>query len=150
VLGGFKAQGKTASRAAQIAEDALALQAAGCFSIVFEAVPAEVMAALMPRLDTSVVIGIGAGPATDGQVLVFHDLLGIFGGHAAKFVKRYAKVREEMVRGVAAYADEVRSRAFPATEHTYAVDAEELEAFRRYLDQEAVADTDWDWSATEI
>jgi 3-methyl-2-oxobutanoate hydroxymethyltransferase len=149
-LGGFKAQGKTASRAAQIAEDALALQAVGCFSIVFEAVPAEVMAALMPRLDTSVVIGIGAGVDTDGQVLVFHDLLGIFGGHAAKFVKLYANVREEMVRGVAAYADEVRSRAFPAAEHTYAVDAEELEAFRRYLDQETLADTDWDWSATEI
>jgi 3-methyl-2-oxobutanoate hydroxymethyltransferase len=149
-LGGFKAQGKTASRAAQIAEDALALQAVGCFSIVFEAIPADVTAALMPRIDTAAVIGIGAGPDTDGQVLVFHDLLGIFGGHAAKFVKRYANVREEMVRGVAAYADEVRSRAFPSAEHTYAVDAEELEAFRRYLDQEALADTDWDWSATEI
>jgi 3-methyl-2-oxobutanoate hydroxymethyltransferase len=149
-LGGYKAQGKTASRAAQIAEDALALQAVGCFSVVFEAIPSEVTAALMPRMDRAAVIGIGAGPDTDGQVLVFHDLLGIFGGHAAKFVKRYAEVREEMVRGVAAYADEVRSRAFPATEHTYAVDAEELEVFRRYLAQESLADTDWDWSATEI
>ena len=149
-LGGFKAQGKTASRAAQIAEDALALQAVGCFAIVFEAIPAEVTAALMPRMDTAAVIGIGAGPDTDGQVLVFHDLLGIFGGHAPKFVKRYADLREEMVRGVAAYADEVRARAFPAAEHTYAVDAEELEAFRRYLDQETLADADWDWSATEI
>jgi 3-methyl-2-oxobutanoate hydroxymethyltransferase len=149
-LGGYKAQGKTASRAAQIAEDALALQAVGCFSIVFEAMPTEVTAVLMPRMDTAAVIGIGAGADTDGQVLVFHDLLGIFGGHAAKFVKRYANVREEMVRGVAAYADEVRSRAFPAAEHTYAVDAEELEAFRRYLDQEALTEADWDWSATEI
>jgi 3-methyl-2-oxobutanoate hydroxymethyltransferase len=149
-LGGFKAQGKTATRAAQIAEDALALQAVGCFSIVFEAIPAEVTAALMPRMDTAAVIGIGAGADTDGQVLVFHDLLGIFGGHAPKFVKRYADLREEMVRGVAAYADEVRARAFPAAEHTYAVDAEELDAFRRYLDQETLADADWDWSATEI
>jgi 3-methyl-2-oxobutanoate hydroxymethyltransferase len=149
-LGGLKAQGKTASRAAQIAEDALSLQAVGCFSIVFEAMPAEVTAALMPRMDSAVIIGIGAGADTDGQVLVFHDLLGIFGGHAAKFVKRYAEVREEMVRGVAAYADEVRRRAFPAAEHAYAVDAEELEAFRRYLDQETLAAKDWDWSATEI
>jgi 3-methyl-2-oxobutanoate hydroxymethyltransferase len=148
-LGGFKAQGKTASRAAQIAEDALALQAVGCFSIVFEAIPAAVTAALMPRMDTAAVIGIGAGPA-DGQVLVFHDLLGIFGGHAPKFVKRYADVREEMIRGVAAYADEVRSRAFPSADHTYAVDAEELQAFRRYLDQESLTAGDWDWSATEI
>jgi 3-methyl-2-oxobutanoate hydroxymethyltransferase len=149
-LGGFKAQGKTASRAAQIAEDALALQAIGCFSIVFEAMPAEVTAALMPRMDTAVIIGIGAGVDTDGQVLVFHDLLGIFGGHAPKFVKRYADVRSEMVRGVAAYADDVRSRAFPAPEHTYAVEPEELEAFRRYLAQETLAEADWDWSATEI
>jgi 3-methyl-2-oxobutanoate hydroxymethyltransferase len=149
-LGGFKAQGKTASRAAQIAEDALALQAIGCFSIVFEAMPAEVTATLMPRMNTAAIIGIGAGADTDGQVLVFHDLLGIFGGHAPKFVKRYADVRSEMVRGVTAYADEVRSRAFPAPEHTYAVEPEELEAFRRYLDQETLAETDWDWSATEI
>ena len=149
-LGGFKAQGKTAGRAAQIAEDALALQAVGCFSIVFEAMPSEVTAALMPRMNTAAIIGIGAGVETDGQVLVFHDLLGIFGGHAPKFVKRYADVRSEMVRGVAAYADEVRSRAFPAPEHTYAVEPEELEAFRRYLDQETLAEADWDWSATEI
>jgi 3-methyl-2-oxobutanoate hydroxymethyltransferase len=149
-LGGFKAQGKTASRAAQIAEDALALQAVGCFSIVFEAIPAEVSAALMPRMDTAAVIGIGAGPDTDGQVLVFHDLLGIFGGHAPKFVKRYADVRAEMVRGVSAYADDVRSRAFPSADQAYAVDPEELEAFRRYLDQESLSASDWDWSATEI
>ncbi|HEX2466891.1 MAG TPA: 3-methyl-2-oxobutanoate hydroxymethyltransferase [Solirubrobacterales bacterium] len=149
-LGGFKAQGKTAGRAAQIAEDALALQAIGCFSIVFEAIPADVTSALMPRMDTAAVIGIGAGPESDGQVLVFHDLLGIFGGHAPKFVKRYADVREEMVRGVSAYVEEVRSRAFPAPEHTYAIDAEELAAFRRYLDQETLVDADWDWSATEI
>jgi 3-methyl-2-oxobutanoate hydroxymethyltransferase len=150
-LGGFKAQGKTASRAAEVAEDALALQAVGCFAIVFEAMPAAVSEALMPAMATTVVIGIGAGPATDGQVLVFHDLLGIFGGHAPKFVKRYAGVREEMVRGVVNYARDVRERAFPAPEHTYSIDSEELEAFRRYLDQESLASTfGGDWSATEI
>ena len=104
-LGGYKAQGKTASRAAQIAEEALALQAAGCFAIVFEAMPAAVTEALMPNMEIPV-IGIGAGVDCDGQVLVFHDLLGIFGGHAAKFVKRYADVRGEMVSGVGG----VRSR----------------------------------------
>ena len=149
-LGGYKAQGRTAGRAAQIAEEALALQAAGCFAIVFEAVPAAVTEALMPKLEVPV-IGIGAGAGTDGQVLVFHDLLGIFGGHAAKFVKRYAEVRAEMVRGVAAYADEVRSGAFPGPEHIYSVEPAELAEFRRYLDQEALSpDADWDWSATEI
>lgn len=148
-LGGFRAQGKTAGQAAQIAEEALALQAAGCFAIVFEAVPAAVTEALMPRMEIPV-IGIGAGAGTDGQVLVFHDLLGIFGGHAAKFVKRYANVRQEMVRGVAAYASEVRSGAFPGPEHIYSVEPAELAEFRRYLDQETLAGgtfshSDWDW-----
>jgi len=95
-LGGFKTQGKTAEAAAKLADDALALQAVGCFAIVFEAVPAAVTEALMEKIEVPV-IGIGAGPATDGQVLVFHDLLGIFSGHQAKFVKRFAEVREAMV-----------------------------------------------------
>jgi 3-methyl-2-oxobutanoate hydroxymethyltransferase len=104
----------------------------------------------MPRM-TVPVIGIGAGAQTDGQVLVFHDLLGIFAGHAPKFVKRYADVRERMVRGVREYAAEVRARSFPAAEHAYAVDPAELEAFRRYLDQESLAGTfGGDWTATEI
>src|ERR671937_2816286 len=123
-LGGFKAQGRTADRAAQIAEEALALQAAGCFAIVFEAVPAEVSAALMENMDVPV-IGIGAGPATDGQVLVFHDLLGFFGGHEPRFVKRYANLREEIVRAVSTYTADVRERRFPASQHTYAVDSSE-------------------------
>jgi 3-methyl-2-oxobutanoate hydroxymethyltransferase len=149
-LGGFRAQGKTADQAVRIAEEAFALQAAGCFAIVFEAVPGPVSGELVPRLSVPV-IGIGAGAATDGQVLVWHDLLGIYGGHQAKFVKRYAEVREEMVRGVGEYAREVRERAFPAPEHTYAIDEAELVAFRRYLDQESLAATfGGDWSATEI
>jgi 3-methyl-2-oxobutanoate hydroxymethyltransferase len=151
-LGGFRAQGKTAGRASTIAEEALQLQAAGCFAIVFEAIPADITEALMKQM-TAPVIGIGAGPATDGQVLVFHDLLGIFGGHAPKFVKRYAEVREEMIRGVGEYAREVRERRFPRPEHTYAVEAAEVEAFRRYLTQERLTEADTfggDWSATEI
>jgi 3-methyl-2-oxobutanoate hydroxymethyltransferase len=149
-LGGFKAQGKTADQAVKIAEEALALQAAGCFAIVFEAVPAAISEVLVPKLSVPV-IGIGAGAETDGQVLVWHDLLGIYSGHTAKFVKRYANLREEMVRGVGEYAREVRERAFPGPEHTYSIDPEELEAFRRYLDQESLASTfGGDWSATEI
>lgn len=148
-LGGYRAQGRSAVRASEIAEEALALQAAGCVGIVFEAIPADVTAALMPKM-TVPVIGIGAGPATDGQVLVFHDLLGIVEGHAPRFVKRYASVQREMVRGVREYAAEVRSGAYPGPEHGYSIDADELEAFRRYLEQESLAGSDWDWAATEI
>ncbi|MDX6588226.1 MAG: 3-methyl-2-oxobutanoate hydroxymethyltransferase [Solirubrobacterales bacterium] len=150
-LGGYKAQGKTAERAAQIADEALALQDAGCFAIVFEAVPAAFTEAIMGRMDIPV-IGIGAGHDTDGQVLVFHDLLGIFGGHAAKFVKRYANVREEMISGVSQFADEVRSGAFPGPEHIYAIEPAELSEFREYLGQQRDAEetgtfshSDWDW-----
>lgn len=143
-LGGFKAQGRTAEQAAKIAEDALALQAVGCFAIVFEAVPAAVTAPLMDKLELPV-IGIGAGPATDGQVLVFHDLLGFYGGHAPRFVKRYANLRGQMVDGMRSYADEVRHGRFPADEHTYSIDPDELDEFRRYLDQESLAGSAWDW-----
>ncbi|REF35291.1 3-methyl-2-oxobutanoate hydroxymethyltransferase [Thermasporomyces composti] len=131
-LGGFKAQGRTAASAARIAEDALALQEAGCFAIVFEAIPAAVTELIMPAMEVPV-IGIGAGPATDGQVLVFHDLLGVLGGRTPKFVKPYANVREQMVAGVAAYVREVRTRAFPGPEHTYGIDPEELTAVRQRL-----------------
>jgi 3-methyl-2-oxobutanoate hydroxymethyltransferase len=144
-LGGFKTQGKTADSAARLAEEALALQAAGSFAIVFEAVPAQVAEALVPKLDVPV-IGIGAGLATDGQVLVFHDLLGITQGHIPKFVKRYAEVGEAMVDGVASFADEVRSRRFPAPEHTYSVEPDELAEFERWLEQESLAGASaWDW-----
>jgi 3-methyl-2-oxobutanoate hydroxymethyltransferase len=125
-LGGYKAQGRTAERALGVARDAFALQDAGCFSIVFEAIPAAVTEVLMPRLEIPV-IGIGAGPATDGQVLVFHDLLGIYDGHAPRFAKRFADVKAQMVAGVAQYAAEVRAGEFPAPEHTYSIDDAELE-----------------------
>jgi 3-methyl-2-oxobutanoate hydroxymethyltransferase len=131
-LGGYRAQGRTSERALTVARDALALQEAGCFSIVFEAIPAAVAAELMPRLEIPV-IGIGAGPATDGQVLVFHDLLGIYDGHAPRFAKRYADIKAEMVAGVAEYVGEVRRRAFPGPEHGYSIDDEELARFRAAL-----------------
>jgi 3-methyl-2-oxobutanoate hydroxymethyltransferase len=129
MLGGYRAQGRTAARARQVLEDAVALQEAGCFSIVFEAIPAEVTDAIMPHLEIPV-IGIGAGASTDGQVLVLHDLLAIHDDFQPKFVKRFAAVKAEMRRGVEAYAEEVRSRRFPAPEHTYGIAPEELDRFR--------------------
>ena len=129
-LGGHRAQGKTAARALAVARDAIALQEAGCFAIVFEAIPAAVVEEIMPALEIPV-IGIGAGPATDGQVLVFHDLLGIYDGHVPRFVKRYAEVRAEMAAGLAGFTAEVRGRTFPRPEHCYAIDSEELERFRQ-------------------
>jgi 3-methyl-2-oxobutanoate hydroxymethyltransferase len=117
-LGGYRSQGRTAERALEVTEDALALEEAGCFALVFEAVPSELTEMVVPRLEVPV-IGIGAGPNTDGQVLVLHDLLGIYDGHAARFVKRYADIRKAMIDGVAAYADDVRERRYPAPEHGY-------------------------------
>ncbi|HET9103120.1 MAG TPA: 3-methyl-2-oxobutanoate hydroxymethyltransferase [Solirubrobacteraceae bacterium] len=131
-LGGYRAQGRDTAAAARIAAEAMALQAAGCFSIVFEAIPAAVTAELMPRMEIPV-IGIGAGPAADGQVLVFHDLLGIREGRGARFVQRYGDLQAEMEAGVRAYADDVRSRRYPAPEHAYSIDAGELAEFRAAL-----------------
>jgi 3-methyl-2-oxobutanoate hydroxymethyltransferase len=132
-LGGYRAQGRTAERALAVARDALALQEAGCFSVVFEAIPAAVSELVMERMEVPV-IGIGAGPATDGQVLVFHDLLGIYEGLSPRFAKRYAQLKGEMVAGVSAYADEVRAGRFPGAEHTYSIDPEELDRFRTELE----------------
>jgi 3-methyl-2-oxobutanoate hydroxymethyltransferase len=146
-LGGFKAQGRTAEAAAKLTEEAFALQAVGCFAIVFEAIHSAVTEALMPKLEIPV-IGIGAGPATDGQVLVLHDLLGVYAGHKPKFVKRYADIRGESLKGLRAYADDVRAGRFPnEKEHTYSIPPEELEEFARYLEDEALVGTDtpWDW-----
>jgi 3-methyl-2-oxobutanoate hydroxymethyltransferase len=131
-LGGYRAQGRNAKAAARIAREAVALQDAGCFSIVLEAIPAAVTAELMPLLSVPV-IGIGAGPATDGQVLVFHDLLGIRQGHGARFVQRYADLQDEMDAGVAAYAADVRERRYPAPEHSYGIKERELAEFQGEL-----------------
>ena len=131
-LGGYRAQGRNTAAAARIASEALALEAAGCFSLVFEAMPAAVTAELMERIQIPV-IGIGAGPATDGQVLVFHDLLGIREGRGARFVQRYADLQAEMNAGVSAYAADVRARRYPRPEHTYSIDEQELAGFRAGL-----------------
>ena len=131
-LGGYRAQGRSAAAAARVAADALALQDAGCFSIVFEAIPSRVAAELMTRIEVPV-IGIGAGPATDGQVLVFHDLLGIREGLGARFVKRYADLQDDMVAGVAAFADDVRAKRYPESQHGYSIEQQELDIFRERL-----------------
>jgi 3-methyl-2-oxobutanoate hydroxymethyltransferase len=131
-LGGYKAQGRSAAAAVAIADGALALQEAGCFAVVFEAIPSAVAALIMERMEIPV-IGIGAGPSTDGQVLVFHDLLGIREGRGARFVQRYAELQPEMDAGVAAFAADVRSRAYPAPEHGYAIEDAELAAFEAAL-----------------
>jgi 3-methyl-2-oxobutanoate hydroxymethyltransferase len=131
-LGGYRAQGRSGGAALRIAREALALQAAGCFAIVFEAIPAAVATELMSVMEIPV-IGIGAGASTDGQVLVFHDLLGIREGRGARFVRRYADLQDEMNAGVAAYAADVRARRFPGPEHAYSIEPDQLEEFRAEL-----------------
>jgi len=131
-LGGYRSQGRTAERALNVLHDALALQDAGCFAVVFEAIPSALTEAIMPRMEIPV-IGIGAGGATDGQVLVFHDLLGIYSGHAARFVKRYANVRDEMISGVKEFADEVRARRYPQEEHGYTMAPDEIARLHELL-----------------
>jgi 3-methyl-2-oxobutanoate hydroxymethyltransferase len=128
-LGGYRAQGRTAERARDVLEDALALQKAGCFAIVVEAIPSEVTDVIMQYMEVPV-IGIGAGPSTDGQVLVLHDLLAIHEGFKPKFVKEYAAVGAAMVAGVRAYAEEVRDRTFPGPQHSYGIAPEELERLK--------------------
>jgi 3-methyl-2-oxobutanoate hydroxymethyltransferase len=132
MLGGFKAQGRTAAKAVQLYEDALALEEAGCFAIVLEAVPTPVAEAITEALEIPT-IGIGAGAACDGQVLVWHDLLGLYEGHAPRFVKQYAELASVMQAAVADYAAEVRSGAFPEQQHTYSIPEEELALFEEAL-----------------
>ena len=141
-LGGYRAQGRTAERATQVMQDALELQDAGCFAVVFEAIPAEVTDMVMQQMEI-IVIGIGAGPSTDGQVLVLHDLLGVHDGHVAKFVRRFADVRAEMVRGVDAYTAAVRTRQFPAPEHSYSIPPEELERLQERPPRRDAPAYDW-------
>ncbi|HVW88961.1 MAG TPA: 3-methyl-2-oxobutanoate hydroxymethyltransferase [Gaiellaceae bacterium] len=131
-LGGFKAQGRSADAAKRLYDDALALQEAGAFAIVLEAVPAAVAARVTEALAVPT-IGIGAGAGTDGQVLVWHDMLGMYAGRTPRFVKRYAEVAEEIGDAVTRYAQEVRSGEFPEDRHAYGISAEELAAFEAAL-----------------
>jgi 3-methyl-2-oxobutanoate hydroxymethyltransferase len=129
MLGGHRAQGREWHKAKKVFDDAVALEAAGCFAIVLECVPEPVAAAITGRLRIPT-IGIGSGAATDGQVLVLHDALGMRpGAHVPKFVKRFADIGDEMEAGVHRYADEVRARTYPAPEHTFGIAPEELAAF---------------------
>ncbi|MEP7041190.1 MAG: 3-methyl-2-oxobutanoate hydroxymethyltransferase [Chloroflexota bacterium] len=131
-LGGYKAQGRTAERARRMLDDALALQEAGCYSLVLEAVPTSVAQRITASLQIPT-IGIGAGPACDGQVLVYHDLLGLTEGHTARFVKRYADLATVIREALAAFAADVRSGAYPEERHTYGMPADEQAAFEADL-----------------
>jgi len=142
MLGGYKAQGRTAAKARQLFADALALQAAGCFAIVLEAVPDRVAARISEALRIPT-IGIGAGPHCDGQVLVWHDLLGINEGSAPKFVKRFAGVGEETRRGLEAFAAEVRAGTYPADEHTYHMTDAEYALFESEIAPGVLVADDW-------
>jgi 3-methyl-2-oxobutanoate hydroxymethyltransferase len=133
MLGGYKAQGRTAAKARSLLADAQALQDAGCFAIVLEAVPAPVATRISQALRIPT-IGIGAGPGCDGQVLVWHDLLGLTEGRAPRFVKRYAHLAQDIRTALAAYSADVRSGAFPTEEHSYGIPEEELALFESELD----------------
>jgi 3-methyl-2-oxobutanoate hydroxymethyltransferase len=133
--GGFRAQARSSDSARKLLDDSLALQAAGCFALVLEAVPSPVGAAVTERLEIPT-IGIGAGPRTDGQVLVLNDLLGLFEDFKPRFVKRYAKLADEMGRAVNDFAQEVRLRRFPTDEHCYDMEPGELERFLVAIEQD--------------
>lgn len=131
-VGGFRAQGRTSDRAFQVVQDALALQDAGCCCIVFEAIPAPVAEMAMERIEIPV-IGIGAGSATDGQVLVWHDLLGLYEWGSPRFVKRYVDLRPQILEALQRYSTEVRTGQFPTGEYTYSIDPAELTELRELL-----------------
>src|SRR5919202_2913725 len=133
MLGGFKARGRTAGRAIRLVADSLAHERAGCFSVVLEAVPPPVAAQITRELSIPT-IGIGARADCDGQVLVYHDLLGYQEG-GPRFVKQYAQLGPEIQAALARYAEEVRSGAFPDERHTYAMPDEELAEFEASLVQ---------------
>ena len=125
-LGGFKVQGKSAQAARQLIDDALALEAAGCFSIVLEAIPAPLAEHITGRLAIPT-IGIGAGPDCDGQVLVIHDLVGLYDRFTPKFVKQYARINEPVCQALRPYREEVQNRAFPTAAHSFTMKAEEMD-----------------------
>jgi 3-methyl-2-oxobutanoate hydroxymethyltransferase len=132
MLGGFRAQGRTAEKARALLQDTQALEAAGCFAIVLEAVPAQVALRITQSLNVPT-IGIGSGRGCDGQVLVFHDHLGLYDGKAPRFVKRYADLAADTRSALERYAADVRSGAFPRDVHTYSIPEDELAAFEEIL-----------------
>jgi 3-methyl-2-oxobutanoate hydroxymethyltransferase len=132
VLGGFRVQGRSAAGARQLLQDAHALEDAGAFSVVVEAVPAMVGAALTEALSVPT-LGIGAGPQCSGQVLIWHDLFGLYHGHTPKFARRYGEAGRVIAEGLAAYAADVRARRFPTDDYTYGVPEAERAAIERVL-----------------
>ena len=125
-LGGFKVQGKSAQAGRQLIEDAIALEDAGCFSIVLEAIPAPLAEHITGRI-TIPTIGIGAGPGCDGQVLVIHDLVGLYDRFTPKFVKQYARLSDSIAAALGQYKTEVESRAFPGEAHSFTMKSEEMD-----------------------
>ena len=132
MLGGLKAQGRTATKARALLDDALALEQAGCFAVVLEAVPAPVAERITDALAVPT-IGIGSGAACDGQVLVYHDLLGLYEGHTPRFVKRYADIGGSIEAALSRFAADVRERRYPEDAHTYTIPADELARFEAEL-----------------
>lgn len=128
MFGGFRIQGKTADSAMKILEDAFAIQDAGCFMLEFEAVPAKIAAVISQQLEIPT-IGIGAGVGCDGQILLGHDLLGVFTDFKPKFTKRYANLTEVALKGIEAYIKDVKAGTFPDDDHSYGVDEREYEKF---------------------
>jgi 3-methyl-2-oxobutanoate hydroxymethyltransferase len=133
-LGGYKVQGKTAGAATRLLKDAMSLEEAGCYSIVLEAVPAQVAEVISNRLHIPT-IGIGAGVGCDGQVLVYHDLLGLFDRFTPKFVKKYANLAPIISEAISEFVSDVENKRFPAEEHTYPISDDELQAFTDTLSQ---------------
>ena len=133
-LGGFRAQGKSASTAKRLLEDALLLEEAGCFSIVLESVPAR-LAELVSKKLSIPTMGIGAGIGCDGQVLVTHDLLGLFDRFTPKFVKKYADFHGEMQRAFTEYISDVKSRSFPGSEHSVEMDEAQWQQLMKEVEQ---------------
>ena len=125
-FGGFKVQGKNMQRAKQIVEDALSVQEAGAFMVTLECIPEKLASLITDILDIPT-IGIGAGNGCDGQVLVYHDMLGMFTDFKPKFVKHFGNIGEEMTKAFVSYRDEVKSKAYPATEHTFKIEDEIME-----------------------
>lgn len=141
LAGSYKARGRTAAEARRIFDEARALERAGCFAVVLEAIPAQVAARITEALKIPT-IGIGAGASCDGQVLVWHDLLGLTRGHVPRFVKRYADLSETILDALRRYAADVRSAEFPDDTHTYGMPAEELARFEAQL-RDSRADRDF-------
>jgi 3-methyl-2-oxobutanoate hydroxymethyltransferase len=133
-LGGRRAQGRTAEGAHRLLSDAIELQGAGCFALVLEAVPAQVAALITSRVDIPT-IGIGAGPGTSGQVLVWHDLLGLY-DRRPRFARAFVELRPAIVDALTRYAADVRAGRFPSEEHCYAIDQAELDRFVASVERE--------------